>query len=144
MIVSIIRRCQTLNGSQPSHGLILQKDRGSLNKPSDSTVQINLESKERIQKMLLVTGPQPPRGPGIPGALAYAVPEELGGRVFETLENHMQDMEPDNNHVYPLIKAVTHAYAKIRMHHLVKQRNAQITGKIVRKEMTELILFKHQ
>ena len=44
--------------------------------------------------MLLVTGQQPPRGPGIPGALSYAVFEELGGGVFETLEDHTKDMEP--------------------------------------------------
>ena len=77
MIVSIIRRCQTLNGSQPSHGLILQKDRGSLNKPSDSTVQIYLESEKRIQKMLLVISQQPPGGPGIPDALSYAILKEF-------------------------------------------------------------------
>ena len=45
--------------------------------------------------MLLVTGQQPPRGPGIPGALSYAVLEELGGGVFETLEDHTKDIEPD-------------------------------------------------
>ena len=77
--MSIIRRRQTLDDSQPSHGLILQKDQGSLNKSSDSTVRIYLESEKWIQKMLLVTGQQPPRGPGIPGALSYAVLEELGG-----------------------------------------------------------------
>ena len=51
-------------------------------------VQIYLESEKRIQKMLLVTGQQPSRGSGISGALAYAVLKELGGRVFETLEDH--------------------------------------------------------
>ena len=109
MIVSIIRRRQTLDGSQPSRGLILQKDQGGLNKSSDSTVQIYLESEKRIQKMLLVTGQQPPRGSGIPVALSYVVLEKLGGRVFDTLEDHLKDMEPDNNHVYPLIKAVYQA-----------------------------------
>ena len=62
----------------------------------------------------------------------------------QTLEDHLKDMEPDNNHVYRLIKAVTHAYIKIRMHHLAKQHNAQITGKVVRKQVIKLILFKHQ
>ena len=38
--------------------------------------------------MLLVTGQQTPRGSGIPGALSYAVLGELGGGVFETLEDH--------------------------------------------------------
>ena len=94
--------------------------------------------------MLSVTGQQPPRGSGFPGALAYAVLEEPGGRVFQTLEDHLKDMEPDNNHAYPLIKAVTHAYIKIRMHHLAKQHNAQIMGKVIGKQMTKLILFKHQ
>ena len=92
----------------------------------------------------MVTGQQTPPGPGIPGALSYAVLEELGGGVFETLEDHMKDMEPDNNHVYPLIRlSIKHAYTKIRMHHLTNQHNAQITGKVVCKEMTKLILFKH-
>ena len=44
--------------------------------------------------MLLVTGQQPPRGSGIPVALSYVVHEELGGGVFETLEDHMKDTEP--------------------------------------------------
>ena len=61
------------------YGLILQKDQGGLNKPSDSTVQIYLESEKWIQKMLLVTGQRPPRGPAIPVALSYVVHEELGG-----------------------------------------------------------------
>ena len=51
-----------LDGSQPSHGLVLQKDQGGLNEPLDSTVQICLEIEKRIQKMLSVTGQQPPRG----------------------------------------------------------------------------------
>ena len=134
---------KSFDGSQPSHGLILQIDQGGLNKPSDGTVQICLATEKRIQRMLFVTGQLPPHGSGIPGVLAYAVLEELGGRVFEILEDHMKDMEPDNNHLYPLIKA-DHAYTKIRMHHLAKQRNAQITGKVVCKKMTKLILFKHQ
>ena len=37
-------------------------------------------------------------------------------------------------HVFSHIKAVAHAYCKIRMHHLVKQRNILVTGKMSGKQ----------
>ena len=56
----------------------------------------------------------------------------------------MKDTEPDNNHIFSLIKAVTHTYTKVRMHHLTKQYTEKAKGRVVRKELTKLILFKHQ
>ena len=35
---------------------------------------------------------------------------------------------------FPLIKAMAHAYCKIRMHHIVKQRNILVSGKISGKQ----------
>ena len=113
-------------------------------KPTFRQHSANLPRNRKADPEDAVSHRSTPRGSGFPGALAYAVLEEPGGRVFQTLEDHLKDMEPDNNHAYPLIKAVTHAYIKIRMHHLAKQHNAQITGKVVRKQVTKLILFKHQ
>ena len=56
----------------------------------------------------------------------------------------MLDTEPDNNHVFSLIKALALAYCEIRMHYLVKQQNTLITGNKIRKTMSKLILFRHQ
>ena len=61
--------------------------------------------------------------------------------MFTTLEAQMLDTEPDNNHVFSLIKALALAYCKIRMHHLVKQQNTLITGNKIKKTMSKLILL---
>ena len=37
-------------------------------------------------------------------------------------------------HVFPFIKAMAHAYCKIRMHHIVKQRNILVSGKMLGKQ----------
>ncbi|GFN81905.1 transposable element p transposase-like protein [Plakobranchus ocellatus] len=79
---------------------------------------------------------------GLPGAIAHVVLQDIGTKVFDSLGDHMLDTQPENNHVFALIKAVTRAYIKIRMHHLVKEYNAEITGKRIRKSMHKLGLFK--
>ena len=135
---------KALDGSQPSHGLVLQKDTGGLVKPSESVVAICMLTEKLFQRMLFVNKQRLPQDPGFPGALAHSVLEQTGGSVFRSLEAHMLDTEPDNNHVFSLIKALALAYCKIRMHHLVKQQSTLITGNKIRKTMSKLILFRHQ
>jgi hypothetical protein len=142
--------CQTaltvkdIDGQEPSHWLILHKDQGGLTKPSQSVIDLCMATEKLFQKVLHVNKQLLPQGQGLPGAFANVVLGDLGGKVFLTLEPHMTDTEPDNNHVFALIKAITHAYCKIRMHHLTKQFNVYITGKCIRKKWTKLILFSHQ
>lgn len=135
---------KAVDGSQPSHGLVLQKDQGGLTKPSPSVVDICIQSEKHIQKILFVNEQRLPQGEGLPGALARVVLEKTGDRVFSCLDSHMLDTEPENNHVFALIKAITRAYVKVRMKHLVKQHNARITGRYIRKKMHKLVLFKNQ
>ena len=134
------------DNSNPSHGLILQKDRGGLCKPSDSVVRVCNATERLFQKLLFVTDQKLPQGPGVAEALGRAVLQEVGAdnSVFRDLYPHMLDTEPDNNHVFSLIKAVSAAYTNVRMHHVAKQHNLKVTGKYVRKTMTKTILFKHQ
>ena len=135
---------KAIEGSQPSHGLILQKDNGGLIKPSSGVVNICINTEKLIQNMLFLNGQRLPQGEGLPGALALAVLQKTGGQVFNNLDGHMLDTDPENNHVFALIKAVTRAYCKIRMHHFVGQHNARIKEKYVRKNLSKLILFKNQ
>lgn len=135
---------KAVDGSQPSHGLILQKDQGGLIKPSPSVIDTCLQSEKIFQKLLYVNKNRIPQGEGLPAAIAHVVLQNIGNKVFGSLGEHMLDTQPENNHIFALIKAVTRAYIKIRMHHLVKEHNAQITGKYIRKVMHKLVLFKNQ
>ncbi|GFO13259.1 THAP domain containing 9 [Plakobranchus ocellatus] len=135
---------KAVDGSQPSHRLILQKDRGGLIKPSQSVIDICVHSERIFQKLLYVNKQRIPQGEGLPGAIAHVVLQDIGTKVFDRLGDHMLDTQPENNHVFALIKAVTRAYIKIRMHHLVKEYKAEITGKRIRKSMHNLVLFKNQ
>ena len=78
------------------------------------------------------------------GAISHAVLQNIGGEMFPELQSHMLEMEPENNHVHELTKSVSKAYSKIRMHHLTKTYNTEITGKYIRKNWSKVILFKNQ
>ena len=99
------------DNSNPSHGLIFQKDRDGLCKPSDSVVRVCSATERLFQKLLFVTDQKLPQGPGVAEALGRAILQEVGAdnSVFHDLYPHMLDTEPDNNHVFSLIKAVSAA-----------------------------------
>jgi hypothetical protein len=69
---------------------------------------------------------------------------EVALNCFTCLDNHMFDSTPDNNHVFNLIKCISSCYCTIRMYHLAKQRTVQLTGPVIRKQLTKLVLFKHR
>lgn len=120
------------------------KNRGGLVKASVSVVDVCEETEKCFQRMHNVTKGQLPRAAQIVPAIASSVLAEVGIRSFVTLHNHMFDSTPDSNHIFNLIKCVSQSYCQIRMHHLAKQQTAAITGIKVRKELTKLVLFKHQ
>ena len=64
--------------------------------------------------------------------------------VLSSLKEHMFDFTVVNNHVFNLIKGCARCYVTIRMHHLCKQKNANMHGRLVRKEYSKLTLFKGQ
>ncbi|GFO01795.1 Mu-type opioid receptor [Plakobranchus ocellatus] len=73
--------------------------------------------QERLpQKLLCLTDQKQPQGLGVPEAPEQAVLQEFGTdrAMFYDLVAHMLDMEPDNNNVFSLIKAVTSAYTNIQ------------------------------
>ncbi|KAK7476709.1 hypothetical protein BaRGS_00032046 [Batillaria attramentaria] len=122
----------------------LTKDRGGLRKPSEGVVEVCLATEKLFQKLLFQTKQKLPQTPRLADIFAHSVLQQTATKAFISLSDYMFDTEPDNNHVFQLIKAVTRAYCKICMHHLVKQYNTQITGRYIRKTMSKMILFKHQ
>ena len=64
--------------------------------------------------------------------------------VFQSVENHMFETEPENNHRVNLVKIVTAEYIKIRLYNSAKQRTAALHRYDVRQKLSKLILFTHQ
>jgi len=76
--------------------------------------------------------------------ICTVVLKEVGRRCFKSLDYHMFDSTPDNNHIVNVVKCTAHCYAIIRMHHLAKEKYVVITGAKVCKQLTKLVLFKGQ
>ena len=73
--------------------------------------------------------------PHATGAVASTVLQVCVERdVFSSLKEHMFDSTVVNNHVFNLIKGYARCYVTVRMHHLCKQKNANMHGRLVCKE----------
>jgi len=56
----------------------------------------------------------------------------------------MTESSPDGSHLFLLVKTIIDSYCKIRLNHFAKHTSLQINEANVRKNLTKLILFKHQ
>ena len=85
-----------------------------------------------------------PQGPDVPSAIATSVLSALHDKDFTGLSDHVLKTAVEENHVFVLIKTISVCYTKVMFHHLSKNKNDQAVGTIVRKQISKLILFKHQ
>jgi hypothetical protein len=56
----------------------------------------------------------------------------------------MYDTAATSNHTLILVKTISLCYLKIKLHHLAKKETEKLQGKLVRKSLNKLILFKNQ
>lgn len=56
----------------------------------------------------------------------------------------MNELFPDHEHQYELLKAIAECYCKIRLHNLAKRHTEKLQGDLIRKKFSKLILFSHQ
>ena len=127
------------------HTIILQKDRGGLIKPSESVVRVCTEAEKCVSFMLKATCGALPRGKYVEHAIATAVLSNMSGvEVFTSLSSHMFDSGADDNHVHMLVKSISVCFTIIRLHHLGTRMNEEVVGEKVRRQLSKLILFKHQ
>jgi len=94
--------------------------------------------------MKAVLGSALPQSSDLTAVFCRVVLAEVGLNVFLTLSAHMLDSTVGSNHIFVMIKVLVACYIKIRMHHLAKQKTAEVTGVAVRKQLSKLILFKNQ
>ena len=64
--------------------------------------------------------------------------------IFKDLDVHMLDSTVNDNHIFSLVELITECYCKIKFRHLAKESNEATAGEKVRKQLTKLVLFKHQ
>ena len=115
-----------------------------LRSPSLSTVTVCSEA-ERCFRRLKVA--QPPSCLKFAETVMLCVTENVMSRrqpIFPELHDHMFDTTPEDNHIIHLVKVVAQEYVKIRLYHWGKQYTSEIVGAKVRKNLSKLILFKHQ
>ena len=121
------------------------KTNGGLKLPSLGLIKICEETEKCIVRMLNVNGGGLPHSAGLSNAISNTVLQVcVESGVFSTLDQHMFDSTAVNNHIFTLIKCCSKSYVTIRMHHLGKMRNAKMHEKVVRKQFSKLVLFKHQ
>ena len=121
------------------------KTNGGLKLPSLGLIKICEETEKCIVRMLNVNGGGLPHSAGLSSAIAKTVLQVcVESGVFSSLDQHMFDSTAVDNHIFTLIKCCCQSYVTIRMHHLSRMRNARMHDKVVRKEFSKLVLFKHQ
>ena len=121
------------------------KSNGGLKLPSPGLLKICQETEKCVMRMLNSNGGDLPRAAGVSNAIiATVLPVCVESGVFSVLNEHMFDSTAVDNHLLSLIKCCCQSYVTIRMHHLAKSRNARMHDKIIRKQFSKLVLFKHQ
>ena len=120
------------------------KSRGGLVMPSNSVVKVCEATEKCFQRMQATLGEKLPQTVSIVPTICTVVLQEVGLQSFSSLQDHMFDTNPENNHIFNLIKCISRSYCTIRMHHLAKQKTAEVAGTKVRKQLTKLVLFKGQ
>jgi len=137
---------QALKGemnNEPWNQFLAIKSRGGLIVPSVSTLAICEIAEQRFRAMQHSTRSD---GKQLSTIIQLSVTKHMlrDYDVFPSLQNHMFETEPENNHRINLVKLVAGEYVKIRLYHLAKQRTAALHRNVIRRKLSKLILFKHQ
>ena len=127
------------------NSLVRHKNHGGLIEVSASVYEICRSTEQCVVRMLRSTGGNLPTTSNItPSIVSVVLEEAIDKDVFSSINNHMFDSTPENNHLINLIKCIAKCFLKIRMHHLAKEKTAQVRGENIRKTLTKAILFNGQ
>ena len=148
-VVRMIKRritcTQALTTTETVHAFVALKDRGFLQKPSSSIVTVCKETDKCFQRLLKASGGKLPQHAEISASISTAVLSNTADKsFFPELHNHMCDTSIDDNHILALVKMASSCYSKIKLFHPGKRVTESLIGTRVRKQLSKLILFKHQ
>ena len=144
---SLCTESSTITVTNPKLLFVEFRDKGGLVKPSSSVILVCEASEKCLQRILNCNNGKLPKnvGTNFVSNICVAVLGEVGQKsIFEQLTEHMFDSTPECNHIFNVIKVITHCYIKVRMHALARTFTENETGIKIRKKLSKLILFKHQ
>lgn len=120
--------------------LLTRKDRGSLKIPSDSVIEICNKTEIEIKQA------KGDRTFFTTNFLWYSIKiqRNLNPNVFSSLNKHICDQEPINNHKDILIKNIIKKYITTRVCHSVKNVNESLHIERIHSQNTRLTIFKNQ
>lgn len=124
-------------------GLITHKDRGGLHYPSRDVILLCEYAEKILRASIKIKGTSYLASKkAIAHMIKAVLKKNLGSKIFHSLNDHLKDQNPMDNHLVLLIKAVAMKYLDIRIHHLIKTISQKDDR--VRSFHTKLILFKGQ
>lgn len=116
--------------------LISRKDRGGLIKPSEDVVKLCSIAERIFKQNTIFSG-------NVMKRLIYSAKKDLNTKlIFRSLDDHILDQDPINNHLLQLINLIYKLYFTIRIHHHNSTLNE--TKDRIRHKYSKLILFKNQ
>lgn len=146
-------KCETcLNALESSnhdyiHSLVMLKSRGALIFPSDDVIDICMTCEKvfRMHAAYFVSVEEDLSRVTFNEIMRSVLETYMYKPVFETLDHHIKDFGPLENHLVFLIKAITEKYIQVRCSYagkhytdnLIKSKESKS-----RQEYTKLILFK--
>ena len=127
------------------HAFVALANQGGLTNASESVVAICSGVEKCFQRLKNSNGGNLPHGGGIAEAIACAVLMNLGDKtIFPELYEHQFETTFEDNHQHSLVKSVARHFKKVRLYHLGKRETERIMGQKVRRNLSKMILFKHQ
>lgn len=141
---SMCEECVMALQTEQQPALVRHKNRGGLTSPSDDVVSICTAAEKglrRLQAECTTLGAVHSRSRHLVLEILGLLPDK---QWFSSLNQHILDGDALDNHIYKLCKDVVELYIKIRIHHMIKEKNRKMSAEKVRNVLTKLILFKNQ
>lgn len=139
-IINCMECCNSLFSTTNESKLIMRKNRRGLKIPSKSVIEVCYKTELEIRQAkynnaFLNTS-----------ILQHSinVQRSLNSNIFSSLDKHIRDQEPINNHKDILIKNIVKKYVTIKICSHVKNFNQSLHKERVRNQNTRLIIFKNQ
>jgi hypothetical protein len=130
--------CSSALQSDTAHELINMKNRGGLKKPSNAVVDVCILTDDILNKHIQES--MTPTKISITEKVTFEVLE------FAKTSNIFQDLQETHSkeHTYGLITKIASFYCKVKATEIGKKVTERATGSKIRKQLSKLILFKHQ
>ncbi|KAH9360455.1 hypothetical protein HPB48_013430 [Haemaphysalis longicornis] len=121
-----IEECIAALCSNEPAPLVEHKNRGGLVSPSKDVIDLCEAVEKGLQRLQMECGTIQAVNSQSKHLVLEVLQLSVGEQWFQTLQQHILELDPLDNHIYSLCKKVAQLYGKIRIHHMTKERNREI------------------